>query len=98
MHSSLFALKGAGFFTALAVLIFFLKIICPLETGCLADPFLILLFLPFQLLALTGVLDFLPSSYEPFFLLGLWAFIGAIIGFLVSYIPTEKKENLEVTS
>jgi hypothetical protein len=96
MHISLLALKGAGFFTALAILIFFLKIICPLNSGCLADPFLVVLFLPFQFIAMTGILAFLPSQYEPFFILGIWALIGAIGGMVFSY-RKGKGESLEIT-
>ena len=78
------ALKGAGFSVALAVLIFFLKIICPVDTGCLADPFLVVLFSPLYLFNALGIESLILSAHEPFLILGFWALLGFIVGYLVS--------------
>jgi hypothetical protein len=85
-----FAFRGAGFTAALAILIFFLKIICPLQTGCLADPFILVLFSPlvlFETLHLS-----LSSSSEPYAILAFWTLVGFIVGFLV-FVFFPKKHN-----
>lgn len=65
---------------ALICLIFFLKVICPIEIGCLSDPFLLILFLPLSFLEKA---IFIPASYEPLTILAFWMLAGAITGFLV---------------
>ncbi len=77
-------LKGGMFGAALAVLIFFLKIICPLTTGCLVDPFLVILFSPLYLFEWIGLSSFVTTVNEPFLILGFWACIGFLVGYLVS--------------
>lgn len=71
------------FSAALAVLIFFLKVICPLNTGCLVDPFLIILFSPLFLFEWVGVSQFVTTQSEPFFILGFWTLVGFLAGCLV---------------
>lgn len=77
-------LKGAMFGGALAVLIFFLKIICPLNIGCLVDPFLVILFSPLYLFEYFGLSELVAAVNEPFLILGFWTVVGFLVGYLIS--------------
>jgi hypothetical protein len=71
--------QGAIFAVTLVILIFILKITCPLDIGCFADPFLIPLFSPLLIFEkLFGGL----GSYEPFSIIIFWTVIGGIFGLL----------------
>jgi hypothetical protein len=83
MKSIPYWVQGGMFAVALVLLIFILKITCPLNIGCFADPFLIPLFSP--LLIIGGKLGSL-SAYEPFFVITFWAMIGALIGLFAGKI------------
>lgn len=89
--STLGALKGAGFAAALVILVFFLKIICPLDTGCLADPFVLVIFSPLSLFGAVGLSPYVSTTNEPFIILAFWTMVGLIVGYLVH--PLIQKEN-----
>jgi hypothetical protein len=74
--------QGALFAVAFALLIFFLKITCPIELGCFADPFLLPLLSPLIFVHYLGPL----GSFEPFFILLFWCLVGMLIGFLFDKI------------
>jgi len=80
------ALQGALFASLLSILIFFLKIICPLDTGCFVDPFLLVLFSPLPLLSNLFLISHISISYEPFVILLFWTVVGFISGLLASQI------------
>jgi hypothetical protein len=87
-------IKGALFLAALVVLIFFLKIICPLDTGCLADPFLVVLLSPLWLFANLHFYSIIDASTEPFAILGFWTVVGFIVGLLVTPWISKKKSDV----
>jgi membrane associated rhomboid family serine protease len=86
-------IKGAIFVAIFVVLVFFLKIICPIYSGCLVDPFLVVLFSPLWLFYSLH-LTFVSTSTEPYAILGFWALIGFIIGALLSPFFERKKASL----
>jgi len=78
--------QGFLFACALIFLIFFLKIICPIDVGCLADPFLVPLFSPLLLLKIFHIGELGP--WEPFFIIIFWAIFAFYIGLFF-----EKRRN-----
>jgi len=88
-------LKGAIFSAIFLLLIFFLKIVCPLNVGCFVDPFLVPIFSPLLLVEfVTGTKAYQTlGSYEPAFVLAFWVVIGAILGELFKKIKF--KEDAE---
>lgn len=70
--------QGFLFACALIFLIFFLKVICPIDVGCLADPFLVPLFSPLKLLALFGIPEL--GQWEPLFIVTFWAVFAFFVG------------------
>lgn len=85
-------IKGTIFTSSLAVLIFFLKIICPLQTGCFADPFLIPMFSPLVILRFFKISA---GAFEPFFILIFWAAAGGLAGFFIGNLFNLNKEKTE---
>ncbi|TAL49450.1 hypothetical protein EPN83_00890 [Patescibacteria group bacterium] len=82
--------RGLLFATFFVAIIFFLKIICPLETGCLADPFLTPLFSP--LFLLEGVFGgpTILGLWEPLFIFVFWGLAGLLFGFLYGRMRVER--------
>lgn len=95
------AFHGALFTSLLSILVFFLKVICPLNVGCLADPFLIVLFYPLTIFEKLGITNLVPYAYEPLFILLFWGFFGFIIGWIGAqvfpkgFLNEESEEDLE---
>ncbi|HEY4489700.1 MAG TPA: hypothetical protein VJC12_00390 [Candidatus Paceibacterota bacterium] len=80
-----FFTKGIIFAASLSVLVFFLKVLCPLNLGCFADPFLIPLFSPlFVAENLFGNL----GIFEPFFILIFWSVVGGLAGHFYGKLRT----------
>ncbi len=91
------AIKGGSFTAALVVLIFFLKIICPLETGCLVDPFLVVMFSPLYIMKITGVVSLVSAEREPFVILAFWILIGFFVGYLVTpFVSKRRHQNSSI--
>jgi hypothetical protein len=86
-----------GVFVSLAFLsvIFFLKIICPIDTGCFADPFVVIFFLPILFfekvfgLPLVSLLGF----YEPFLVILFWLCVGGVFGYWWGRVQAAKVEK-----
>jgi hypothetical protein len=76
--------KGLLFSAAFLILIFFLKVICPLEVGCLVDPFLLVVFKPLfwfeNLFEISSSEEF--SLAEPLLVFSFWVIVGTVLGFL----------------
>ena len=90
------ALKGMIFTVALVILIFFLKVICPLDTGCLVDPFLYIVFSPLTLFQAVGLKEIINPAQEPFIILLFWAVFGSVVGALLTpFFMTKKQEKQE---
>lgn len=83
MRETPYWVKGIIFAISLTVLIFILKVLCPLNVGCFSDPFLIPLFSP--LLIIENLFGSL-GGFEPFFILFFWAVVGGLIGHFYSKI------------
>lgn len=69
-----------GFF--LIPLIFFLKITCPLYSGCLVDPFLVPLFSPLFLLEAFLGPDYASIKGEVMFITLFWALVASLVAHL----------------
>jgi hypothetical protein len=92
------ALRGAVFAAFLVVLVFFLKIICPLDIGCLADPFLVILFSPVYLFKVTGISQFITVGEEAFLIVCFWTIVGFVGGYLIGPFFAQKKSQLKANS
>lgn len=86
------AVQGGLFAGALSILIFFLKVICPINVGCLADPFLVVLFAPLKLVPLLG-LGAVSYQSEPAVILLFWIIVGSILGYTLSPLFAEEKTD-----
>lgn len=75
-------LKGGIFFAVLLLLVFFLKILCPLDVGCFVDPFFVPIFSPLILVDfITGSsANEVFGSFEPVFVFVFWIFVGVVLG------------------
>ena len=65
------------------VIIFVLKVTCPVQLGCFADPFLVPILSPLVILKTISV-DL--GALEPLYVLIFWSLIGAIFGYFYSSI------------
>ncbi len=95
------AIHGAIFVFALSILVFFLKVICPIDSGCLVDPFLLILFYPLSFLNTLGIVNLIPMSYEPFLILFFWTLSGFIVGWIIVkilpkdfFVEVEEEEGI----
>ncbi len=86
-------LKGGIFFAVFLLLIFFLKIVCPLDIGCFVDPFLPPIFSPLLLIEfITDARAYETlGSLEPAFVFIFWVFIGGVLGQLFEKFNLFKK-------
>ncbi len=84
--------EGGVFMLFLVPLIFFLKIICPINTGCLADPFVVAIFSPLLLFAYIGIPTETLGIWEPLFIVGFWVFIGCVCGYLVGVLKEGSRD------
>ena len=82
------------FAASLTILIFFLKVICPLNTGCLVDPFLVVLFSPLVLFESLGLSSLITDVNEPFIILAFWALVGFLVGYFVRSDSVLKKDDV----
>lgn len=85
--------QGIFFAFALIILIFFLKIICPIDVGCLADPFLVPLFSPLRITAFLGITDL--GKWEPLFIFSFWSVVGFCVGLVCENVKKNKKDVRE---
>jgi hypothetical protein len=86
-------LEGALFGILLIPLIFFLKVTCPLDVGCFADPFLIPLFSPLLIaegIVGKGVLSFVQ---EIVFITIFWSCVSSAIRHLFANISRAYKKS-----
>lgn len=89
--------RGFLFTGGLLILIFFLKIICPINVGCFADPFLVPIFSPLLLVELfteESSREVL-GSLEPLFIFIFWLLVGSLFGFLYGQIFSSKKDEID---
>ncbi|HEY9586265.1 MAG TPA: hypothetical protein VJJ27_01325, partial [Candidatus Paceibacterota bacterium] len=75
-------IRLAVFFDALLVLSFFLKFICPLDSGCFTDPLVKFFFRPLFFVGSRKWFVF-SSTQEIFFLLIFWFVAGALLGLII---------------
>jgi len=87
--------EGSIFAALLVILIFFLKVLCPVDIGCFADPFLIPLFSPLFILKIFSISL---GSFEPFFILFFWTVCGGLGGYFAGNLKIKNKNKLEITS
>jgi hypothetical protein len=83
-----------GMFGALMVpLIFFLKVMCPLNTGCFADPFVVVMFSPLVVLEsfVTGPIS--SAQVGILFITIFWGVIGALSAHLLSAILNRQNKK-----
>jgi len=87
---------GGLFGIFLVPVVFILKIICPLKTGCLVDPFLVPIFSP--LFLIEGIVGSgrVSSAGEIFFIMFFWGLVWALIAHLAGSL-IKKRENKEIT-
>ena len=93
--------QGVFFSIAFILLIFFLKVICPIDLGCVVDPFLVPLFSPLKILSFFNLV--ILEQWEALYILIFWAFVGLCVGFvyektkgsLSKYFITEDDEETE---
>jgi len=84
---------GGIFGLLLAPLVFFLKLFCPLNSGCFADPFLVAIFSP--LFILEGVADGrLSARFEITFIVLFWAIAWALLAHLYGKITNSKSGGM----
>ncbi|OHA88310.1 MAG: hypothetical protein A2653_01040 [Candidatus Zambryskibacteria bacterium RIFCSPHIGHO2_01_FULL_43_25] len=82
-------LQAAIFALVFVPLIFFLKVLCPISAGCLADPFLIVIFSPLFLFSFFPVVEN-SAVAEPLFIVLFWTLIAIILGYLYGKIRGKK--------
>lgn len=90
-------LEGALFMFFVVPLVFFLQIACPIDTGCLTDPFTIALFSPLMIFRSVDITSQQLGIWEPLLIFVFWIIIGAFFWHLVGRIRTshEVKRDLE---
>ncbi len=84
-----FSIRLAFFTVALLVLSFILKAFCPIEEGCLTDPFVSFFLEPLFFLENSGR-AFLDVQYEVLFLLCFWFLVGALLGSILDLAQPKK--------
>ncbi|MDB5253945.1 MAG: hypothetical protein JWL80_11 [Parcubacteria group bacterium] len=89
-----YAVQCALFAPSLVLLIFILKITCPVETGngCFVDPFISSVFFPLpSVYRLFGQIG-LVATHEPLFILLYWTVVGFLVGVVID-VYKSRKEN-----
>jgi hypothetical protein len=83
---------GALFGTLFVPLIFLLKITCPIDIGCFADPFFIPVFSPLFLLEnfFTNSSSLASPKFEIFFIVLFWGVVGSLLAHLWGKIVEHK--------
>lgn len=92
-------LQSAIFAVLFLPLVFLLKIYCPTGSGCIADPFLIIIFSP--LLIYNFVVPEGNYTAEIVYLFVFWAIVASLFGYLYGEIKRIKRgagSTLEETS
>ncbi len=87
--------EGALFGILFAPLIFFLKIICPTELGCFADPFFIPIFSPVfltQYIFESGKI-IVSAKTEILFIILFWGIVGGILGKIYGVVVSRDKKE-----
>jgi hypothetical protein len=87
---------GALFGVFLVPVVFFLKMICPLQTGCFADPFLVPIFSPLIIVEAFARERVISFQGEIFFITIFWGVVFSLLANLWSKFSkdTEKSSNL----
>ncbi len=87
--------EGVLFGILFAPLIFFLKIICPTELGCFADPFFIPIFSPIFLIQYIFEFNITTASVktEILFIILFWGIVGGILGKIYDVVVSQHKEE-----
>lgn len=70
---------GALFGALLVPVVFFLKIICPLQTGCFADPFLVPIFSPLIIVEAFSSGQTTSFQEEIFFITIFWGLVFSLL-------------------
>lgn len=86
-------IEGAIFGILFVPLMFILKIICPVDTGCFADPFLILIFSPLLLVETLFGRSQIPYEGELIVILIFWSIVSALAAHLYSNIARSYKQQ-----
>ncbi len=94
-------IQGFFFSIAFILLIFFLKVICPIDLGCVVDPFLVPLFSPLKIVSFLHIA--IPVQWEALCILMFWSLVGLCVGVLYEktkgslskYFITEEDEEIE---
>jgi len=82
--------KGLIFSFVFVVLIFILKVLCPINLGCLADPFLLIIFSPLTVLDLFSINL---GRFEPLYIILFWSILGAFLGSIYSKFFDHQTKN-----
>lgn len=87
---------GALFGAFLVPVVFFLKIICPLQTGCFADPFLVPIFSPLIIVEAFSSSQTASFQEEIFFITVFWGLTFSLLANLWGKFSNRNKQaNLE---
>lgn len=84
---------GALFGVFLVPVIFFLKMICPLQVGCFADPFLVPIFSPLILIEAFSGEQTISFQTEILFITIFWGAIFSLLANLWSKFSNENKQS-----
>jgi hypothetical protein len=88
-----YAIQGALFAPSLVLLMFILKITCPVETGngCFADPFISSVFFPLpSVYRVFGHMEII-TMHEPLFILLYWTVVGFLVGVAIDVHRSHKQ-------
>jgi hypothetical protein len=85
-----YAVRGGLFMCGLILIIFVLKVTCPVSIGCFADPFLVPILSPLLMLKVFG---FSLGNFEPLYIILFWTIIGILFGYFYSTLKTANSHD-----